>query len=316
MRKRLLLTLLLSAGLTYAHSQAIRNSNSIVPSGKGFGVPGPAQAAQVDSFTVHQGNGIDYHGGAIMPNTPNIYLIWYGNWQSGPAPSDSAKTVNLVTNFFKNVSGSDYLMINSTYGDSSHDVTGLVNVAGAVKAANYPLGKNLSDSTILQIVTKVVSTRMLPKDVNGVYFVLTTSDVNETSGFCSVYCGWHNHAMIGGSDIKYAFVGNTDRCSSACEAQTKSPNNDSGADGMINIAAHELEEAISDPDLNAWWNSHTGQENADQCAWKFGDLLGGTIGNGGFNETMNGVNYLIQMNWENARGGGCDNFLGGPFHTN
>src|SRR5215813_2562648 len=167
MRKRLLLTLLLSAGLTYAHSQAIRNSNSIVPSGKGFGVPGPAQAAQVDSFTVHQGNGIDYHGGAIMPNTPNIYLIWYGNWQSGPTPSDSAKTVNLVTNFFKNVSGSDYLMINSTYGDSSHDVTGLVNVAGAVKAANYPLGKNLSDSTILQIVTKVVSTRMLPKDVNG-----------------------------------------------------------------------------------------------------------------------------------------------------
>jgi len=313
MRKGLLLCLYLCAGLTCLYAQVARTSTSIVPSGKGYGVPGSAVPSV---FTAPQGNGIDYHGGSIMPNTPNIYLIWYGNWQRGPLPSDSPGTVNLVTNFLRNNSGSPYGMINSTYGDTSRDVTGLINVAGAVKALTYPLGKSLNDGSVAQIVSKVISSHMLPKDINGIYFVLTTSDVSETSGFCSTYCGWHNHTTIVGSDIKYAFVGNPDRCPATCEAQTVSPNNNSGGDGMINIVAQQLDMTITDPDMNAWWNVQTGKENADQCAWLFGDLLGGSMGNAAYNETMNGVNYLIQMNWENSRGGGCDNFLGGPFLTN
>ena len=161
-------------------------------------------------------------------------------------------------------------------------------------------------------MTRAISNGSLPKDTNGLYLVLTSSDVNETSGFCTVYCGWHNHGTILSSDIKYSFVGNPDRCSSACEAQTVSPNGDSGADGMASIMAHETEEAISDPDLNAWWNSNTGAENADQCAWKFGPLHG-TLGHGAFNETFGSHNWLIQMNWENARKGGCDQKKGGTF---
>ena len=313
MRLGPLITVLICANALCASAQVTRTASSIVPSGKGYGIPGNLSPIV---FTANQGNGIDYHGGSIMPFTPNVYLIWYGNWQQGPAPSDSPATVSLVTNFLRNNSGSPYGLINSTYGDTIRDVTGLINAAGAVKALTYPMGKSLSDSTVAQIVTKVITTKMLPKDLNGIYFVLTTSDVNETSGFCSTYCGWHNHTTIIGTDIKYAFVGNPDRCPTTCEAQTVSPNRNSGGDGMVNIVAQELEKTISDPDMNAWWNSNTGKENADQCSWLFGTLLGGTIGNGGYNETMNGVNYLVQMNWENSRGGGCDNYLGGPFLTN
>jgi hypothetical protein len=150
-------------------------------------------------------------------------------------------------------------------------------------------------------------------DTSGVYFVLTSSDVNETSGFCTRYCGWHTHSTIGGRDIKYAFVGNPDRCSRACEAQTTSPNGDSGADGMASIMAHETEEAISDPDLNAWYDS-SGEENADKCAWKWGPTTG-TVGHGAYNQTLAGKHWLLQMNWENARAGGCDQMLGGTFYT-
>src|SRR5207245_7347807 len=110
----------------------------------------------------------------------------------------------------------------------------------------------------------------LPRDSNGVYFVLTSADVNETSGFCTQYCGWHTRGTISGTDIKYAFIGNPDRCPSACQAQTVGPNGNAGADGMASIIAQELEEAASDPDLNAWWQTSTGMENADKCAWKFG----------------------------------------------
>jgi hypothetical protein len=38
---------------------------------------------------------------------------------------------------------------------------------------------------------------------------------------------------------------------------------------MVSIVAHELEEATTDPDLNAGYDSR-GEENADKCAWTFG----------------------------------------------
>jgi hypothetical protein len=153
-------------------------------------------------------------------------------------------------------------------------------------------------------VSNQITSGALPKDTNAVYFVLTSSDVNATSGFCTQYCGWHTHGTIGGSDIKYAFIGNPDRCPSACEEQTlASPNGNAGADGMASIISHELEEAVTDPDLNAWYDNR-GQENADKCAWTFGTE--GTASNGSkYNQTFGARQFLIQQNWVNASGGYC-----------
>jgi hypothetical protein len=138
----------------------------------------------------------------------------------------------------------------------------------------------------------------LPKDANGLYYVLTASDVAETSGFCTHYCGCHTSSTIGGTDIRFAFVGNPGRCPSACEMQTVGGG---GADGMASIMMHEASEAITDPDLNAWYDS-SGNESADQCTWKFGPVTG-TRGQGAYNQTFGTYNCMIQMEWENTRGG-------------
>ena len=80
---------------------------------------------------------------------------------------------------------------------------------------------------------------------------------------------------------------------------------------MANVIAHETEEAISDPDLNAWFDS-AGNENADKCNFRFGTTS--IAANGAhFNQTLGTLNFLLQMNWENSRGGGCDQTLGGAF---
>jgi hypothetical protein len=72
---------------------------------------------------------------------------------------------------------------------------------------------------------------------------------------------------------------------------------------MASIVAHELEEATTDPDLNAWYDNR-GQENADKCAWTFGTES--TASNGSkYNVTFGGIHYLIQRNWVNASGGFC-----------
>src|SRR5262249_37892629 len=142
----------------------------------------------------------------------------------------------------------------------------------------------------------------LAKDANGVYFVLTSADVTK-SGFLTQYCGWHTHATIAATDVKYAFVGNPG-ANPNCSVQTSvSPNGDVGADAMASIVAHELEEAASDPDLNAWYDQR-GYESADKCAWTFGatyKLANGSVAN----MSLGGLNFLIQRNWVNASGGFC-----------
>ena len=241
-------------------------------------------------------NGISYHGGPVILGTTHIYYIWYGNWSGNTANS-------ILTNFAQSVGGSPYFNINTTYynGSNTH-VSNSVQYVNSVND-NYSHGTSLSDSAIQDVVAGAISSGGLPYDTNAVYFVLTSADVTASSGFCTQYCGWHTHGTINGYDIKYSFIGNPDRCPSACEAQSTGPNGNAGADGMASIIAHELEEAVTDPDLNAWYDTR-GQENADKCAWTFGTVQ--TAPNGAaYNLTLGSMNYLIQRNWVNASGGFC-----------
>jgi len=269
---------------------------------------------------VIQGNGINYHNGPVLKGNPvPIYVIWYGNWTNGPLASDSAVTVSLVEAFLASTAlgGSGYEAINSTYGDTTGNVSGHLGFSSAVFDSSYSSGKKLSDRVLPTVVSHAIAAG-LPSDANGVYLILTSSDVSESSGFCRTYCGFHTHATIGGADIKYAFIGNVDKCQNGCEAQTTGPNSPSagvgGADGMINVITHETEEAITDPDLNAWFDA-SGNEDADKCNFKFGPTQIAPNGSH-FNQTFGGKNWLIQMEWENSRGGGCDQTLGGAFFTN
>jgi hypothetical protein len=285
------------------------DDDDLVPTGKGWG----ERAQPVPGFVTHGnngnangqsrrviGNGINYHGGPVILGTTNVYYIWYGNWSSNTASS-------ILTDLANAIGASPYFNINTTYyttffTGSNQYVSNAVTYTGSTNDA-YSYGTALSDANIQSIVANKINAGALPKDTNAVYFVLTSADVNETSGFCTQYCGWHTHGTIAGSDIKYAFVGNPDRCPSACEAQTKSPNGNAGADGMASIISHELEEAVTDPDLNAWYDTR-GAENADKCAWTFGTTS--TASNGSlYNVSFGGRQYLIQRNWVNASGGYC-----------
>jgi hypothetical protein len=208
-----------------------------------------------------------------------------------------------LTDFLSNEGGSPYYNINTTYynGSGTH-VKNAITYSGST-VDNYSHGTALTDAAVQAVVSQAIANNSLPLDVNGLYFVLTSADVTETSGFCTQYCGWHTHGTISGMDIKYSFVGNPDRCPSGCEAQTISPNGNAGADGMASIIAHELEEAVSDPDLNAWYDSR-GAENADKCAWTFGATY--TTANGAHANMKIGTrDYLIQQNWVDAGSGYC-----------
>lgn len=232
---------------------------------------------------------ITNHGGKVIGGTVNVYLIWYGNWAQTNG-SDNAQGQGLVRTFLGHVGASPYFNINTTYAG----VTG--NVALVKETSDSgSLGTRLSDSGVQSLVSSAISSGKLPADQNAVYFVLSSSNVSESSGFCTRYCGWHTRATIAGTDIKYSFVGNANRCLSGCAAQTISPNNNAGVDGMISVIAHELEEATTDPDLNAWYDS-SGAENGDKCAWTFGSSQTKLASGAYYNMTIGGLNFLVQRN--------------------
>ncbi|GLH74771.1 hypothetical protein GETHLI_32730 [Geothrix limicola] len=229
------------------------------------------------------------HGGQVI-TTPTAYIIWYGNWAQGNG-TDTAGGQQIISDFFNAIGGSPYFKINSTYTGSG--ITGNVTYGGATSVA-YPYGASLSDANIQSIVSDAITGGHLPNDATGIYFVLTSSDVNESSGFCTQYCGWHSWGTINGSNHRYAFIGNAARCITSCAAQSVGPNGNAGVDGMVSVLAHELEEATTDPDGKTWY-ARTGYENGDDCAWTFGTS---TLGSNGayYNVTMGSRNYLIQRN--------------------
>ena len=220
------------------------DEDDLVPTGKGWGqraYPTPhhnehanpnAGAGKVTA------NGINYHGGPVLLGTANAYYIWYGNWANNTAKA-------ILEDLAAHIGGSPYYNINTTYYDGSN--RHVSNAVTFVKSTtdNYSKGTALTDANIQSIVASAINSGALPKDNNAVYFVLTSADVNETSGFCTQYCGWHTHASITGlGDIKYSFVGNPDRCPSACTAQATGPNGNAGADGMLRFPGTQIENEL------------------------------------------------------------------------
>jgi len=89
----------------------------------------------------------------------------------------------------------------------------------------------------------------------------------------------------------------------------ETPNNNPDADTEVSPTSHEINEAITDPDVQTGWYDSSGFENGDECAYIFG-ATGGSPGHL-FNQTFFGLHFLTQQEFSNnvfnASGGtaGC-----------
>lgn len=292
---------LISAGSSYALELTPHVAGATYrASGRGYGVidmrPLAPLTSAIADVTTGQ-NGISHHGGPLMTGATNVYIVWYGNWKS------SAKTKQLITSFINSLTGSTLYNINTSYKDANgKPVLNLIQLV-AQTTDNYSQGKALTDYGVALTVFKAMQKGALPKDKNGVYLVLTSPDVTETSGFGTNYCGWHSYFTLSNTDYKFSFVGNPLKIApKACGVRSVSPNGDPAGDAMVSVIYHELSETVTDPMLNAWYDSE-GEENGDKCAWTYGTTY--SKKNALYNVTLGGKNWLIQQNWVNAAGGYC-----------
>ena len=86
-----------------------------------------------------------------------------------------------------------------------------------------------------------------------------------------------------------------------------------GADTMADDIIHELSEAVSDPDISAWY-TQSGAENGDLCNYVYGTAIPVVNSAGTYHynvtvpkATQGSRQFLIQQIWKNngALSGAC-----------
>ena len=284
--------------------------------------PLPSFAAPWDSFGGGAGGAatvlgpaqMEFNGGAVLTgdsepaNATSVHLIWYGAWNA----SDAA--VRLLPLAVAGASNSPWMRINAAYWSVPNDTdtaasaparrfaSPALRLAQQAFLSNYSYGAALGDDDVAAIVAGAIDAG-LPLSSTAVYVVLTSADVALTSGFCADYCGWHASGTLGAEEttVRFAFVGDPSGCArvSACTplSAATAPNGARalGADAMASVLLHELAEAVTDPDLDAWYD-RDGLENADKCAWRFGTALADAQGRV-HNLMLSGERFMVQQNW-------------------
>ena len=163
---------------------------------------------------------------------------------------------------------------------------------------------NVSDNAVGTVINNFITSH--PNlNINGakpIYVYIGAFNTRLSSGFGTRYCGWHTYGTSSTLNrIPYIAIQDfTTTDLSACARQTVSPNGNAQLDAMASVLVHEIDESITDPYLNAWYDAR-GAENADKCAWTFGATTTitttGALHGALYNFSVGSVNYLIQQNW-------------------
>lgn len=191
--------------------------------------------------------------------------------------------------------------------------------SGAIYADRSGYTACIDDAQLTAETGNVLTANRLPSDLGHIYLVFLPRGVESCEGpdgsasqACtlnwtptSAYCAYHSSFGPGGSSIYgampfpvYASPTGGSCGSDGTPLGQQSPNGDIAADTVVSSLSHEVAEAITDPEGDAWYDS-SGNENGDDCAYVYGPTQGSTPG-ALWNQTINGAHYLTQEEFSNA----------------
>lgn len=253
-------------------------------------------------------SGIFYHGGPVILSQNVVAIYWSAStiYQGGPVPAstgDGSADGSLVGFFLRNLGGSPYFNINTTYTDATGAaIQNVVNYTKYWASADNapPPGSAPGDADMQALIEAGFAGGQLTYDPSTSYLVFTGPGVNLGGGFGSIYCAYHGYFIDGsGRNVKFAAMPYAWDFPGGCSGFSgNGPNaTDPAADAVVNVAAHEIEETTTDENLDAWYDA-VGNENADKCVWQFGTTY--AVNGSDANMNLGGKDFLIQMNWVNA----------------
>lgn len=241
-----------------------QSANAATPQPHNTISPRPSHAAPMAS-----GGPLYYHGGAVQ-NAPRVYVIFWG-WTSDPYGEQG-----YLMNFLSKVGCTSWLNTVSQYGGGyCSSYQGAWSDSAAVPTTP-------SDAQIQSEALKLANYLGLNHGDANVQIVVATPTGHSTSGFGSSYCAYHG--VVGGTSLSYTDLPYMPDAGYSCGWGSVTG---SALDGVSIVEGHELAEAITDPQLNAWYDAN-GSEIADICAWT-----------GMGNVYLNGSYFAMQPLWSN-----------------
>lgn len=235
------------------------------------------------------GSNLSYHYGPVMTKAAVVTPIYWGtSWtDTATVGSDNKDKVDGLTKLYQGYNNSNHAGISTQYYQTSP--TTYVSKGVTLNSAIIDTSAASSDSTTIfnKIVEKVgAGTLTVTYDS---YIPVYTDLPRGTAG----YCAWHSYGTANLSDgssvvVKFAFFFNLNGDSGCDPADTRTIYKQ-GTEALANVSIHELAEAMTDPQLNAWYDSK-GYENADKCAWNF---AGGLV-------TLGTTAWKLQGEWSNS----------------
>jgi hypothetical protein len=267
---------------------------------------------------------LSYHkGGPVMPSNTNYALYW----APAGAPEYPAGYEAGINRYLEDLAHDSGGLFNSDsilaqyYGNAGEFANYNSHFGGAlIDTDPYPANgcsaapRCLTDPQIRAELLGYVEAHKLPVDLEHEYFLLTPPGVEscmEAAGkSCSdgssspVYCAYHGFIATAGSALIYAddpYVNGL-----GCDVGEEHPNGNASDATIAGGLAHEHSESVTDPELNAWYDSK-GNEVADKCRTlkaktEYGEPLGKAPNGASYNELINGDLYLYQQMWSNAAG--------------
>lgn len=217
---------------------------------------------------------------------------------TNPLPADGCILAHKdLTGIYPDGSGYD-----SCIDDAQVDA----ETASVVKANKLPV--NFAHIYVL-FVPKHVETCFLPGPTTSQAHDNQACTINH-SKLAGGYCAYH---FIDANRMVYAnlsypiyhsplqtalFTCGSDAGIAFGRGHLQSPNGNPDADVEVSPTSHEIMEAITDPDVSTGWYDAVGNENGDECAYRFDAPVGGTDGTF-YNQVINGDHYLTQTEFSN-----------------
>lgn len=198
---------------------------------------------------------------------------------------------------------------------------GCTTNTGAIYADSSAYFTCLDDAQLQAEIASVIAANSLTADLGHIFVLFLPKGVescfsagNPLDQACTInstastaYCAYHSSFASSAQSIYAAMpfpiyesstgYSCTLQSLGTTSPQIQSPNGDPDADVEVSPLSHEMNEAITDPDGNAWYDI-SGNENGDDCAYIYGALSGSS--GAYYNQTVNGAHYLTQEEFSNA----------------
>lgn len=222
-----------------------------------------------------------YHKGPIMHSVVAQTIFWGPKWSKSAFRGDKVAGLDL---WYKGYSKSNYAKTNTEYKMTT--TTGSIYVGTTLSYKGHLFDKTTAKGgdTVGDIFNEVCKMITTPDPSGNGYYAVYTDLPRGNAG----YCAWHSAGTCNGAKLQFAFFWDLDG-DPGCNPGDTSGLHSQGLAALANVTGHELSEAVTDPRINAWYDSQGG-ENADKCAWSFNVPLV---------TFSNGTQWKIQGNWSN-----------------